>query len=146
MSSISSILADTLDLIGKEDAHPKGSVPTSSTTKTASAILLEEKKKSRAMLEELDFIPVPNNIRPANPDNAMFDQIAATAVEAPTYWKDASKDKQNKGKPAVIAMPAGNRKKQDKMKKGEDYKDRFNEKKAGKIHRKNRIESMARPY
>jgi hypothetical protein len=145
MSSISSILADQLDLIGKDDDGQDGAKQVEK--KTASSLLLEEKKKNRALLEELDFIPV--SAHKERPTNAIFDQIALTTVDPPTYWKDAGKDSvksSGKGKPTVIPMAAGNKKKMDKIRKGEDYADRFNEKKAGKNHRNKRIESLKRPY
>lgn len=144
MSSISTILADTLDLIGNEDSQDTSKKQVAST-RTASSILLEEKKRSKALLEELDFIPV-SNTKEQRPTNAIFDQIAASTVDAPTYWKDAHKDKGGKAKPSVIAMPAGNKKKQEKIRKGEDYADRFSEKKASKNHRNGRVAISGRPY
>ena len=143
MTSLSAILSNSLDLDKTLENPAK-----ESAARTASSILLEERQRSKQLLEQLDFIPVTNVKTRSDP---LLDQISSSSIGAPTYWKDAATDKGTKVKPTLITMsglPATSisKKKQDQRKKGEDYKDKHLERQASRSHRKDRIERMKKLY
>jgi hypothetical protein len=155
MSSISALLEQTLDLIGAEELPPgqKGPAhaPSSSSGKTASSILLEEKKKIK---EKMDMVTSINFNVPklhSGPASTIFDQISTSTVEPPKYWLNNNKNhnKNNTNKHDQKAFSAsknggkfdllnggnngGNRKVQQAKSRGEDYNDRLNGKLQAKL-------------
>ena len=136
MSTISSILQDSLDLIG----NGGNDGPANSDNKTtASATLLAEKRQRQqnaALIENLgDFVP----IRSLNPTagNPFLDQIASSTTEPPTYWKSNNSSSHGGGSGSSAKARAVkssstltmiSKAKSAKMKKGEDYNDRLSSK------------------
>jgi hypothetical protein len=144
MSSISDILQQTLDLIGSEEGasnqQARGVPPVAMPSygafgiappisivsapqvesKTASSVLLEERKKLKEKMEEInaaDFTSVSTDGRPKfAPMNAYLDQITSGAVDKPKYWKT------KKGGSGAVSS---NKKTIEKRSKGSDYNDRL---------------------
>jgi len=88
-NSISSILANTLDLIGNEAVATGDDDPTrtQSTTISASKQLLAEKNRLKRSIDVGDFIPLENN-RPEPSFVPMYEQISTSVVDQPKYWKN----------------------------------------------------------
>lgn len=128
MSSISDILQQTLDLIGSEPTATSttAAVPAFGTSgapqqaPTASSVLLEERRKLKQRMDEInaaDFSGVSSDSRPqAAPMSALMNQAASSSVDTPKYWKS----KKN-GNGAV----SSNKKTIEKRNKGSDYNDRL---------------------
>ncbi len=123
MESISTILANTLDLI---------------------------RQRSRCQLEQMDFIPL--TAVSARATDPLLSQIASSQVDKPTYWKDSSKPSSSASvavKPTLISSKSTvgmSKKKKEQQKKGEEYKDKTFEKHASKDHRKSRLQTMKKLY
>lgn len=131
MSSISDILQQTLDLIGDESSQIQatkpptsvstyGIVPPQQPAKTASSVLLEERRKLKQKMEEInsaDFSAVSTENRPKfAPMSAYLNQVASSNVDTPKYWKT------KKGGGGAVSS---NKKTLEKRSKGSDYNDRL---------------------
>lgn len=134
MSSISDILQQTLDLIGSEESTQRQSVPpplyngaqnslhssSELESKTASSVLLEQRKKLKQKMDEInaaDFTAVATEGRPKfAPMNAYMEQVTSSDVDKPKYWKT------KKGGSGAVSS---NKKTLEKRSKGSDYQDRL---------------------
>jgi hypothetical protein len=119
-------------LIGNDGNDEPHQPSTNNTHKaTASATLLAEKKQRQqnaSLFENLgDFVPI-SSLKPAT-ENHYLDQIASSTTEPPTYWKS---NNNSSGKAKAVKSSSTltmiSKAKSAKMKKGEDYKDRFSNK------------------
>lgn len=125
---------------------PLGSTTAKPESKTASSILLEERRKLKRKMEEIneaDFSDVSANLPKRNRgdpsvSDMYMDQIATSNVENPKYWNVAKKPS---GQNSAV-LPAGHRKTTEKKSKGEDYNDRFQAKlqsRKGKLKLKSKL-------
>lgn len=144
MSSISDILQQTLDLIGSEPtaSSTTAAVPAFGASgapqpaPTASSVLLEERRKLKQRMDEInaaDFSGVSSDRPQVAPMSALMNQVASSSVDAPKYWKS----KKN-GNGAV----SSNKKTLEKRNKGSDYNDRLMNKlqsKESKLKLKNKL-------
>ena len=137
MSTISSLLQQSLDLISESDT--KQSSQSNPAAASASSILLAEKRQKQqkaASYEHLpDFVPI-SSVKTTAP-NHFLNQIASSTTEAPTYWKSSTATVSKGGKKAIKAVSTltmVSKAKSSKMKKGTDYNDRFSSKQQKRTH------------
>jgi hypothetical protein len=111
--SLSSIMANTLDMIGTEGKERPNET-------SAASQLLNERKKQKRTIDFDDFVPLESNKKPfvVNP---LLDQVASSTIDAPTYWNSGSVMKKDSKKEK---RKTTNRNLKLAKKKGEDYKDR----------------------
>lgn len=124
--SISNLLEDALDLIGKEDSlDANGSAQIS-----AAKQLLAERSKVKRGIESSDFVPF-NASKPVAPENPFMNQISGSTVDDPKYWKTAGAGKKGgpvkAAKSMKFASGSTNQNKAAKKRtaKGEQYNDRY---------------------
>ena len=150
MASISELLEETLDLIGKEetsgiiDKNPPLSVTSafpSVSIKSASAALLEERKKLKRKIDDADFIPF-NSGKTTPAPIPILEQISNSTVDAPKYWNNNNNNK--KSKKEVVHIMTNDKKK--KKLKGEGYSDRFAEKQHSKNMRKSLLNTLKKSF
>ena len=138
MSTISSLLEQSLDLINESDTK-QSNTESNPPTASASSILLAEKRQKQqkaATYEHLpDFVPI-SSVKTA-PPNHFLNQIASSTTEAPTYWKSSIATVSKGGKKAIKAastLTLVSKAKSNKMKKGTDYQDKFSSKQQKRTH------------
>ncbi len=133
--SLSSILANTLDIIGNSDKK------TESHEISAASQLLSERKKLKRSIDFEDFVPFAP-VKKTVPTSQLLNQISVSTVEPPCTW--------NSGAAPVMTSKQLNKKGYNKVlkkskKKGEDYKDRHSEKVVSKLTKKayfNKLKSV----
>jgi hypothetical protein len=134
--SISNLLEDALDLIGKGD-EPEGNdgAPQISAAKQ----LLSERSKGKRGIESEDFVAFQANKKPAVA-NPFMNQISSSSVDDPKYWKTSKSKGSIPVKTMKFAMGSTNQNKSSKnrISKGEKYSDRYSAKREN-ITKKNNL-------
>lgn len=137
-NGIASML-DTLDLIGGEINN---GFPGSNAQKTASSLLIEERKKSKRALEmDNTFSFRPAQLPSPTGGKPLLEQISSSSVGQPKYWTSSGSQHNKRGGKAEKAASGSNNK--GKI-KGENYNSRYKEKlaaKASKAKMKNKLKS-----
>jgi type II secretory pathway pseudopilin PulG len=135
--SISNLLEDALDLIGKGDEPDStDGAPQISAAKQ----LLSERSKGKRGIESDDFVAFQANKKPtvANP---FMNQISSSSVDDPKYWKTASTKSKGSipAKTMKFAMGSTNQNKSSKSRisKGEKYSDRYSAKQDNRTKKNN---------
>lgn len=126
--SISSLLEDALDLIGKEGSSVEVGGPQISAAKQ----LLSERNKGKRGIENNDFIAFAQKPKPVA-ENPFLSQISTSSVDDPKYWKSGAKGKVVKSAAArtAVGKHSTNQNKAAKLRqaKGEQYAERYSAKK-----------------
>eukprot|EP01039_Chlorochromonas_danica_P009495 gene9495-10489_t len=136
-NGIASML-DTLDLIGGEINN---GYPGNNAQKTASSMLIEERKKSkRALAVDNTFSFRPTQLPSPTGGKPLLEQISSSTVGQPKYWASGGSQHNKRGKAEKAASGSNNKGKI----KGENYNSRYKEKltaKASKAKMKNKLKS-----
>ena len=125
--TISSLLEDALDLIGKEETTGNEE----SATVSASKQLLAERSKGKRGIDSEDFVSFTSN-KKATVATPLMAQISDSSVDDPKYWKTApSKSKAlHQIKTMKFSHGSTNQNKATKQRtsKGEQYNDKYSAK------------------
>jgi hypothetical protein len=123
--TISNLLEDALDLIGK------GESPTENggAQVTAAKQLLAERSKVRRGIDSSDFIAFNSTSKPAAPENPFLNQISGSSVDDPKYWKSGTSKKGPVKAAKSMKFTAGttgqNKASKKRIAKGEQYNDKY---------------------
>lgn len=138
--SISSILQDTLDLIGQENdtEQPKGrtgqGAAGNSGNKTAASLLLEERRAVKRRIEEMNQTDFRSMVgaeafKKSSSSAPLVEQLTAQPLFA------IGKSKKSKFNTNHVNMPQGNKKKKAVKARGQDYQSRLQMKVKVKINK-----------
>ena len=119
--SISNLLEDALDLIGKEDTLEQ------SAEISAARQLLSERSKVKRGIDNEDFISFISNKNP-EPVSAFMNQISDSSVDDPKYWKSGKKTipiKSSKNMKFTAGSTNQNKALKNRKSKGESYSERY---------------------
>jgi ABC-type molybdenum transport system ATPase subunit/photorepair protein PhrA len=124
--TISNLLEDALDLIGKEGSD------SSKNQVSASQQLLAERSKLKRTINEEDFIAFDSQKKKVK-ENPFLDQISGSVVDGPKYWNSGSSGSGTTSLAIKKIKFQGGRTNQNKatkqrQAKGVDYKDKFSAK------------------
>ena len=145
--SISNILASSLSLnennndIFRELDNISTNQNNSTVEVSTSSILVAELKRRKEVENNvIKIVEKPFHIGP------LFEQIASSQLEAPTYWKGVSQKSKSDETNKQPNFPSGNKRKLQKKMKGESYTDRQKERLSSSLHKKQRLVANSKIY
>lgn len=141
MSTISKLLEESLLVIESEDNGIEKK-ENNNRGELASSVLLQEcRNRMELQGSSIKIVEKSNQLSP------LLEQAADSVDQSENEWKGLlGKSKQNSKNTKSTPNPAGFKKHQAKIDKGESYKDRFAEKMASKSNRKKRMEKMSKMF